>query len=55
MVLQGDTWCSILASVQLDSIGKDVEQSGYGYSYQDLVAVPLVAMVDDMIGVTLAG
>ena len=33
VVLQGDTFGSILASVQVDSIGKDVEQSGYGYKY----------------------
>ena len=55
VVLQGDTWGSILASVQVDSIGKDVEQSGYGYNYQDMLPVPLLALVDDMIGVTKAG
>ena len=33
VVLQGDTWGSILASVQLDSIAKEVVNSGYGYSY----------------------
>ena len=55
VVLQGDTWGSILASVQVDSIGKDVEQSGYGNNYQDVLPVPLLALVDDMIGVTKAG
>ena len=55
MVLQGDTRGSILASVQVDSIGKDVEQSGYGYNYQDMLPVPLLALFDDMIGVTKAG
>ena len=35
VVLQGDTFGSILASAQVDSIGKDVEQSGYGYRYKD--------------------
>lgn len=28
VVLQGETWGSILASVQVDTIGKEIEQSG---------------------------
>ena len=55
VVLQGDTFGSILASVQVDSIAKDVEQSGYGYKYKDVLPVSLLALVDDMIGVTTAG
>ena len=55
VVLQGDTWGSILASVQVDSIGKEVENSGYGYMYQDKLSVSLLGLVDDMIGVTEAG
>ena len=35
VVIQGDTFGLILASAQVDSIGKDVEQSGYGYRYKD--------------------
>jgi hypothetical protein len=31
VVLQGDTFGSILASVQVDSIGKEIEDNGYGY------------------------
>ena len=31
IVLQGDTWGSILASVQVDSIGKDCMKEGFGY------------------------
>ena len=55
VVLQGDTFGSILASVQVDSIGKVVEDSGYGYQYQDELPVSLLGLVDDMIGVTQAG
>ena len=35
IVLQGDTFGSILASVQVDSIGKDVVNAGLGYQYKD--------------------
>ena len=35
IVLQGDTFGSILASVQVDSIGKRCENSGYGYKYKN--------------------
>ena len=55
IVLQGDTWGSILAAVQVDSIGKECEQSGYGYQYKDSLPVSLLGLVDDMIGITEAG
>ena len=55
VVLQGDTWGSILASVQVDSIGKEVVKSGYGYYYKDVLPVSLLRLVDDMIGVTEGG
>ena len=42
VVLQGDTWGSILASVQVDSIAKEVENSGYGYMYKDVLPVSLL-------------
>ena len=54
-VLQGDTWGSILASVQVDSIGKDCKEAGYGYLYKDALEVNVLGLVDDMIGVTEAG
>ena len=54
-VLQGDTWGSLLASVQVDSIGKECEKSTYGYLYKDNLQVSLLGLVDDMIGVTEAG
>ena len=55
VVLQGDTFGSILASVQVDSIGKEVEQSEYGYRYKEVLPVSLLGLVDDIIGVTNAG
>ena len=55
VVLQGDTWSSLLASIQVDNICKDIVSSGYGYRYKDVLPVSLLALVDDMIGVTYAG
>ena len=55
IVLQGDTWGSILASVQVDSIGKDVEEAMLGYRYKESLSVSLLALVDDVIGITEAG
>ena len=55
LVLQGDTWGSLLASVQVDTIGRDCLERGYGYMYKDSLMVSLLGMVDDIIGVTEAG
>jgi hypothetical protein len=52
IVLQGDTWGSILASVQVDTIGQECSKSGYGYEYKDVLPVGLLGLVDDTIGVT---
>ena len=41
--------------MQVDSIGKEVENSGYGYLYKDVLPVSLLGLVDDMIGVSNAG
>ena len=54
-VLQGETWGSILASVQVDTIGKECDMSGYGYMYKDSLQVSMLGLVDDIIGVTEAG
>ena len=54
-VLQGDTFGSLMASVQVDTIGKACVDSGFGYKYKDSLVVSLLGMVDDMIGVTEAG
>ena len=55
VVLQGDPFGSILASVQVDSICKDIESSGYGYQYKEVLPVSLLALVEDTIGITNAG
>ena len=44
-----------MASVQVDSIGKEIEQSGLGYQYKDILPVSLLGLVDDIIGITDAG
>ena len=54
-VLQGDTWGSMLASVQVDSIGKIVEEAGIGYKYKNILPISMLGMVDDVIGITEAG
>ena len=37
IVLQGDTWGSILASVQVDNIGKETMKAGHYYLYKDIL------------------
>ena len=55
IVLQGDTFGSILASVQVDTIGKVVEEAGIGYLYKGILPISFLGLVDDVIGVTEAG
>ena len=54
-VLQGETWGSLLASVQVETIGKKCEELGYGYSYKNSLYVGILGLVDDIIAVTEAG
>ena len=54
-VLQGDTFGSLLASVQVDTIGQECVQAGYGYMYQEELPISLLGLVDDLLGVTEAG
>ena len=55
IVLQGDTFGSLLAKVQVDNIGKHCQQSGFGYRYKDSLEVSMLGLVDDIIGVTEVG
>ena len=55
IVLQGDTWGSLLASVQVDSIGKESMKAGHYYLYKDIFPVGFLGLVDDIIGITEAG
>ena len=54
-VLQGETWGSLLASVQVDSIAKDIVDADLGYNYKDDLPISILGLVDDLIGVTEAG
>ena len=55
IVLQGDTFGSLLASVQVDKIGQHCQQSGYGYKYKNILEVSMLGLVDDIIGITEVG
>ena len=41
--------------MQVDSIGKEVANSDYGYKYMDKLHVTLLGLVDEMIGVSEVG
>ena len=55
--MQGDTWASAMASAQVDSFGKEMieEQQSYMYKYMGEVPIPILGMVDDLIGIAEAG
>ena len=55
VVLQGDTFGSLLASVQADRICQDVVKAGLGYRYKDSLSVSMLGLIDDIIGITPAG
>ena len=48
-VLQGDTFGSLLASVQVDSIGQQCVEAGYGYQYKEELPISLLGLVDDLL------
>ena len=54
-VLQGDTFGSLLASVQVDTIAKDIEEAGIGYKYKEKLPINILGLVDDMIGISEVG
>ena len=54
-VLQGDTWGSLLASVQVESIGKECIEAKHYYLYKGKLPVGFLGMIDDIVGVTEAG
>jgi hypothetical protein len=55
IVLQGDTFGSILASVQVDTICKDCMKEDFNYLYKDSLPIGFLGLVDDIIGVTEVG
>ena len=56
-MLQGDTLSSIIASNQVDTIGKTLleDNPNYVYKYKDEVPIGVMAMVDDTVTVTETG
>ena len=55
IVLQGDTWGSILASIQLDNIGQETMKAGHFYLYKDTLPIGFLGLVDNIVGITEAG
>ena len=56
IVLQGDTWSPIMASVQVDKFGKEcVEEEKYLYNFKNKVAIPPLSLIDDLITVSECG
>ena len=54
-VLQGDTWGSLLASVQVEKIGQECIKDGHFYLYKNVLPVGFLGLVDDVVGITEAG
>ena len=54
-MLQGDTWVSLFASVQVDNIAKQCMESGHSYLYKGILPISMLGLVDDTIGITEAG
>ena len=54
-VLQGDTWGPMMASVQVEKIGKSVEEAGIGYRYKNQLPISILGLIDDVVGNSDAG
>ena len=56
-IMQGDTWAPAMASAQVDSFGKQMieEEPSFMFMFKDVVPIPLLGQVDDLIGVAEAG
>ena len=53
IVLQGSVFGPLKCSVRIDTIGRDCLSRNVGlYMYKDAIAVPPLAMIDDILGVT---
>ena len=55
IVLQGDTFGSLMASVQVEKIGIESMKAGNFYKYKNVLPVGFLGMVDDVVGITEAG
>ena len=54
-VLQGDKFGSLMASVQVDKIGKDSIKAGHHFLYKNTLPIGFLGLVDDIVGITEAG
>ena len=54
-VLQGETWASLLASVQVDSISKECQSACFGYLYKQEICITNLGLIDDFLGITEPG
>ena len=55
LVLQGDKFGSLMASVQVDKIGQDCLKTGFHYLYKNSLPIGFLGMVDDIVGISEAG
>ena len=55
IVLQGDTWGPLLASVQVDNIAKHVEKANLGIHCKGSLPISLLGLMDDVIGIAEVG
>ena len=55
LVLQGDKFGSLMASVQVDKIGQESMKRGYHYSYKKSLPIGFLGLVDDIVGISESG
>ena len=53
---QGGIWAGLLCSNELDTIGKEeLNYHEHLYYYKDMVPIPTLAMVDDLLNISNCG
>ena len=53
IVLQGSVFGPLKCSIQVDTLGRDCLKRDVGlYLYKNVISVPPLAMIDDILGVT---
>ena len=55
LVLQGDKFGSLMASVQVDKIGQESMKRGYHYFYKKSLPIGFLGLVDDIVGISETG
>ena len=54
-VLQGDVWSPSMAAVDVERMGKDVEDQGLGYMYRGELLIGVMGLLDDTLSVSEVG